>query len=157
MQSRSRFVTIAALAVMPSLRLLGADLVTPEFKAQEERLLAQTAKNLNESCETSIAVSFDWKSFEGVDLSGHSPVAYCEPPLKTLRGICDLNEAKKAKTKEKVKAVTCVYAGKATEKEQDKEDEIKDMTVRNGTLVWRFNWSAGNLNDYMIDFFRKFL
>ena len=157
MQTWSRFIPMGALAVLAALPVLGADKLTPEIKQEQERLLAQATQDLNESCETKITVAIDWKTLEGVDLSDHSPSGFCAEPIKTLASICENSEAKKARVKEKVKAVTCIYAGKASESEQVKEKEIKEITGRNGTLVWRFSWNATNVTDYMIEFFKSFL
>ena len=157
MRTWYRFVQIAAITSMAMAPLLAADLLTPELKQEQDHALAQVVKDLNETCGSKMSVSFDWKSFEGVDLSGHSPFGLCQEPLKTLGSICDNSEARKARIQEKIKTLTCVYAGKASEKEQLKEPEIKEVTVRNGGLIWRFNWNAINVNDYMIEFFKKFL
>lgn len=157
MRTWYRFIQIAVLSCLAMAPLTAADPLTPEKKQEEEGLLAQAAKNLNDTCESKIAVSFDWKSFAGVDLAGHSPYAFCLGPLKTLASICDNSEARKAKIQEKIKTLSCVYAGKAGEKEQEKEGEIKDVSVRNGALTWKFNWNVINVNDYMIEFFKKFL
>jgi hypothetical protein len=147
-----RAVGLAFVAVV----LVGAT-ITDDEKQVEDNMVAQTAKDLNDTCESKITVAIDWKSFAGVDLNDHSVAGFCQPPLQTLTSICDNSATKKKKIQSQLKSISCVYAGKAAAKDQAKEPEIKDAGIKAGKLVWRFNWNAANVNDYMIDFFKKAL
>ncbi len=101
-------------------------------------------------------MTFDWKSLDSVDLDDRSPAEFCEAAAAgRYRSICDNSETTKKKIQAQVKTITCVYGGKATAKDQRKEPELKELSLKNGKLVWRFNWNAANVNDYAIEFFKK--
>src|SRR5579883_2631235 len=63
--------------------LLGATL-TPDQKQSEDATVAATVKDLKDTCEATIQITIDWKSFDGVDLQGFSVSAFCLAPAKTL-------------------------------------------------------------------------
>jgi hypothetical protein len=119
--------------------------LTPEEIGQEESLFADRVKLFHESSETSIPATLDWESLKGVDIGSHSVAGFCIPPLQSIGSMCEFSDAKKASVQQKIKKIGCAY-----------DPEIpQELTLSNGTLTWKYNWDAVNVNDYIVEFNKK--
>ncbi|MBN1206460.1 MAG: hypothetical protein JXB05_16350 [Myxococcaceae bacterium] len=113
-----------------------------EREASGDQGLAETAKELNETCGTKVTASIDWKSVSDDVLKKYSISSYCGNPLVALRRLCDTPGAKRI-IQNKVKTLTCQFGA-----------ELK-LDVQAGAVSWTTAPDSPNQEAFAKKYFEK--
>jgi hypothetical protein len=133
------------------LGLLALALAVPGFVGAEEKVsikekenrakttteLSESLASMNEKCGTKAEISVNWASLKGVDQGGNSLSSYCEQPIKAATTLCETDGGKEGVQKG-VKKIVCAYGGPGK----------RSITAKDGTINWKFDYEAGNNEDY---------
>lgn len=140
---------LASAVVLTGGVAVAQSLAEKKIYAEQQSRLEDSVKSTNEKCGTTIAVGFDWKSFNGVDLQdgSHSVYGYCEAPLNMIRRICDDSKEGAAAVKKDIKKYTCAWGGKGK----------RDIKLAAGTLTYKIDWDSSNDEDYAKAYLEKHL
>jgi hypothetical protein len=112
-------------------------------QAHHDTAYAEQLKALNASCGTAVAGSIDWSSIPEALLKTHSISGFCEAPLTSLRGLCDLSNEAKRTVQAKVKQIDCRF-GPALE-----------PRIEASRVVWTTATDAANQDEFATRFFKK--
>ncbi len=112
-------------------------------QAHHDSAYAEQLKGLNTSCGTAVAGSIDWSSIPEELLKTHSISSFCEPPLHSLRKLCDISNEAKRTVQAKVKQIDCRF-GPALE-----------PRVEASRVVWTTATDAANQDEFATTFFKK--
>lgn len=124
------------------LYLHGQSLKVLQIRARQETDLAEDAASTNKACGSNFSVKFDWAAAPNADLEHYSAEGYCDSALSAVRSICN-DVAGRNAVKEKIKRMTCGFAGKRT------------IALKNGALDYKINFSSFNDSDFVVEYLRN--
>lgn len=123
----------------------GETLHSKEQWDRQDSYMADHIKSANTACGTSITLEWDKASFEKEDWTSHSPNGLCGGVFDNLRYLCANTAGAKKPVQDKIKKVSCKYAGKGK----------YGMSLSGGTLTYGIDWEESNVDDKMTSFLKK--
>ncbi|MCP3104699.1 hypothetical protein LZ198_38125 [Myxococcus sp. K15C18031901] len=113
--------------------------------ARHDKDFAETLREMNTACGASVAASIDWKSVSDDQLKELSISGYCEPPLESLKQLCDASNVAKKTVQARVKQITCRLG------------DSLDPKLDADRLIWTTTRDASNQQDFATKFFKTTL
>lgn len=144
----NRYVWV--LITLSSVLMIGANAESLKEKKERKEAIDSVMKDrvdyVNEKCGSTIKIDVDWKSFEKAYENSYgagSAAAYCGTVFEGIQSICEsMGEDGKASVKKSIKTVKCSFKKGVTTKEF-----AKNLELKGGTLVARYDWDTANIAD----------
>ncbi len=108
-----------------------------EREAQNNEAFYEGVTSMNKACKTEIRASIDWSTVNDELLKKLNVSAYCSPEIHAVESACE-DPTRRASIVRSVKTFTCKLT----------DSELRVRLEPDGTLVWKTNENAANMDDF---------
>jgi len=130
--------------LMDNLVLDGRTLVMRTYMPDAEESIAKAAARINDRCQSSIRVRFDWNRIPSVTTSNRAPLGYCEHVLDATERVC-VDAAGKDAVRKGITTIVCSFAAG------------RSVSLKQGVLEFNSDFKASDDRSFIFDYLQSHL
>jgi hypothetical protein len=137
MKAAWRIGMIVAITVLAATAAYAQSLKLQQRMASAAAKLNEDASYTNKTCGMALTATFDWAGAPEDDLFKYSPGGYCNAALQGIERLC--REPIGRDAVKQIKSVTCGFGAS------------REITLKDGTLDYKINFSSSNDVDFVYE------